>query len=373
MLAEGLVLNGHEIRIHSLIGRKADVLKGRSSSTQRWEPGILEYVARPRFVWLLAMICYKLNTPPFWASWGQGKRKFKEDLNWSEFVIYDFPFAMPASKTTQKFTILNSHNVEHRLFYAGGLLNKIFSQWVLKREKRAATAAHFMAVSSEEERLFFSQITEPSKIILIPNCINEKRFAHLSPLRRQIRDQLGVRDQQKILFFAASSYGPNGEGLQFLLDFSEKNKNLLESLQLIFLVCGSVTKTILRTSTMITTGPVDLIEPYFAAADWAINPIFHGSGTSIKLAEMIAADLPVLTTKIGARGFDLEDQVDALFFQREDLMEILKNLPDHQKQQMIISAKAKNIRFLKPVKAVAPLADTIRRHLEPEHPQKLSS
>lgn len=41
-----------------------------------------------------------------------------------------------------------------------------------------------------------------------------------------------------------------------------------------------------------------------AASDIAINPVISGSGINIKMIDYMAAGLPVVTTKIGARGFE---------------------------------------------------------------------
>ena len=41
------------------------------------------------------------------------------------------------------------------------------------------------------------------------------------------------------------------------------------------------------------------------AADVALNPMFSGSGTNLKMLEYLAAGVPVVTTPIGARGLEL--------------------------------------------------------------------
>ncbi len=44
---------------------------------------------------------------------------------------------------------------------------------------------------------------------------------------------------------------------------------------------------------------------YLGAADVAVNPMFSGSGTNIKMFDFMAAGLPVISTPTGARGINL--------------------------------------------------------------------
>ncbi len=65
------------------------------------------------------------------------------------------------------------------------------------------------------------------------------------------------------------------------------------------------------------------------AADIAINPVFHGSGTNLKMFEYMAAGLPIVTTKFGARGIDGENMrhyivCDSARFKR-NIIKLLKN------------------------------------------------
>ena len=51
-------------------------------------------------------------------------------------------------------------------------------------------------------------------------------------------------------------------------------------------------------------GYVEDLRPAFAAADVAVNPTGHGTGASVKMAEFLAAGLPVVTSAAGMRGFE---------------------------------------------------------------------
>src|SRR5664279_1125794 len=46
----------------------------------------------------------------------------------------------------------------------------------------------------------------------------------------------------------------------------------------------------------------------YQAADIALNPMFSGSGTNLKMLDYFAAGLPVVSTPAGARGLDIASQ-----------------------------------------------------------------
>ncbi len=65
------------------------------------------------------------------------------------------------------------------------------------------------------------------------------------------------------------------------------------------------------------------LRPLFAAADVAVNPVAFGSGSNVKLAEYLAAGLPVLTTPFGLRGFPQADHPALRVVERDDFVSAL--------------------------------------------------
>jgi len=60
------------------------------------------------------------------------------------------------------------------------------------------------------------------------------------------------------------------------------------------------------------TGTVDDVRPYYASAVAVIAPIRSGSGTRLKILEAMAAGVPVVSTRLGAEGISVEDDVHLL-------------------------------------------------------------
>jgi len=72
-------------------------------------------------------------------------------------------------------------------------------------------------------------------------------------------------------------------------------------------------------------GTVDtsLRDIIYKAADIAINPMFSGSGTNIKMFDYMAAGLPTITTAVGARGIDNFNDA-FIICEAHDLVEYIK-------------------------------------------------
>ena len=366
MLAEGLATFGHSVRIYSLLGRKHDMIKGKPAGFAKISEKIVEFVQRPKILWLEAMISYKRNQAPFWATRALNNTitRLNSDALWANTIVFDFPFSYCEIAKSHQLKVLNSHNIEAKLFAGRKVQKNDIAAKVARQEIYAIDNVNLVCCSSTEELHFFSEIAPNQQFMQIPNCIDRKRFHDLSKHREIIRKSLALNESTRALLFPASRYGPNQDGFSFLANFAARNQSLLDDLDLTFIVTGSVTKNRINSGRLIATGPVPAIEPYFGAADWGINPIFQGSGTSIKVAEMIAAELPMLTTAIGARGFDLRDQEDAIFFARETFSETLKNLPvNPEKLRQFASRSAiKNMKYLDPEAAVSSLHEAIKNH-----------
>jgi glycosyltransferase involved in cell wall biosynthesis len=137
---------------------------------------------------------------------------------------------------------------------------------------------------------------------------------------------LGIPDDVRIILFTASRWGPNREAFDFLLTFARENGDLLRQVRIHLLVVGNVVPTPVRLPNLTATGKVAVVEPYFAAADAAINPISSGAGTNVKMCEFIALRLPIVTTAFGARGFRIEDGTTGFLFERPALRQTLSRL-----------------------------------------------
>lgn len=330
-LAQSLADLGHQVWIYSFTGRKPDYLERRPSELTSPRPGIREYINRSRLFGFLQWLTYQLGLPDLWHALPfPAPRLLRAWRHNSDLVVADFPY-LARHLRGAKQSALNSHNLE---FERWGVTAPL----VKKLEVAAARRARIIFVPSSRERSFFSDASPGSRILQIPNAVLPERFERLDS-REDTRHRLAVGRDTRLILFAASQYGPNREALGRLLSFEEKNREWLVRRKLQFLVVGSVSAPV-RTLGLIATGPVDEVEPYFAAADFAINPVESGSGTNLKMAEYLAARLPVVSTAFGARGFPLTPSVDFVSLSETSWKDALEIIAELSKESSKVMAEA---------------------------------
>lgn len=320
-LISALVRRGFDVTVFSMVGRKRDYLAGKSSETQIIREGLREHVDRGRFWGALQLCTYRLGLPPLWIPPVLAihkPRELRRLLDWCDAVIVDFPFLYPVASSTTKPVALNTHNIEADLWQPAWL-----KRCVAAIERRAARRVQHVFCCSEADREVFASLSEGGPTSIVPNGIDTSRFADIAREREQLRSALGYSRSDRVLLFTASSFGPNVEALKWLEAFELENRALLARRNLHFLVAGSVSRLPFERPHLKAIGMVERIDPYFAAADLGFNGVFRGSGTNLKMAEFMAAGLPILTTSSGMRGYDLVDGEDCITFTSTSLADVL--------------------------------------------------
>lgn len=383
-LANALGHHGFDVRVHSLTGRKADYRARRRSSVQLWPGGTEEHVDRGLSSVLGWLGGYVLGLPPVWisaqlatAAASPGEvllpRALREKLRWCDAIVADFAFVYPifsAPSATGKLRILSTHNVEHHLVDdRGGWGNRRLRSVVRGVEIRAAEACDILVSCCVDDARFFEANARVRQTVVVPNGIDVRRFDGIAVHRSAARRQLGVADGVKLFLFTASRWGPNREAFEYLLEFARGNAELLAEEKIHILVVGNVVREPVRRPGFTATGKVDRMEPYFAAADAAINPILSGAGTNVKMCEFIALRLPILSTAFGTRGFRLEDGKTAFLFESDGLAPVLsrvRRLFDEDParlRRMAEDAYAQNESAIDMDACVQPLVEAVRHRV----------
>lgn len=89
------------------------------------------------------------------------------------------------------------------------------------------------------------------------------------------------------------------------------------------------------------TGWVDSVRPYLAGAGVYIMPFRVGSGTRLKLIEAMASGLAIVSTRIGAEGFPVENNREiVLADSEEDMATAVLDLLDHPEKRAEIGRNA---------------------------------
>ena len=231
----------------------------------------------------------------------------------ADIVVFSHPWVFPlvadALGRRDPLVVYDAQNVESVLRYrllADTDIGRRIVRHVAAVERDLCRRADLVLTCSHADRELFHRLYEIpfSKCVVTPNgtFVGEPR-RELE--RRDRKRQLGLGSTPLALFLG-SLYPPNEEAADFIC------RELAPALPHVsFAICGGVGSAIDRASlarrgvgNVVITGAVDdaVRRDYLAAADVAINPMFSGSGTNIKMFDFMAAGLPVISTPTGARG-----------------------------------------------------------------------
>ena len=336
-LANALKRHGLDVFVYSLAGRKRDYLALRRPSVQTWPDGIEEYVDRGALGFLIQYASFALGLPPVWLTTylrtaATSPREMllpallREKLAWCDVVIADFPYVhtiFTAPSARGRLRVLSTHNVEHHLRDESSWYKRRIRAAVRDIELTAAEECDILVSCCTGDADFFTANARVRRSVTVPNGVDVRRFHGIAEHRSRIRQELGIADDVKLFLFTASRGVANREAFDYLVDFARKYGRLLTEQRIHILVVGGVTAGHVRQPGFTATGKVGVVEPYFAAADAALNPIWSGAGTNLKTCEFIAMRLPLVTTRFGVRGYLLEDGKTGFLFEKETLATVL--------------------------------------------------
>lgn len=236
--------------------------------------------------------------------------RVREEIAQADVVVFSHPWVYPLVADClqpRQVVIYDSHNVEGylraQLLDEGNAAEAALLRQVVADEYDLGCRADLVLACSHEDLLRFNRIYEfdPARMRVIPNGV--MAFELLPPSAEEriaIRRKLGLAENAFVAIFIGSPYGPNLDAAEFIAT------QLAPALpQVTFVVAGGVGEALsARARNLVCTGRIDEAgkRDWLRAADMAVNPMFSGSGTNIKMFDFMAVGLPVVTTATGARG-----------------------------------------------------------------------
>lgn len=227
-------------------------------------------------------------------------------------VVFSHPWIYPLVKDKlrpNQVVIYESHNVEGflraQLLDDANPVEREVLEGLVEDELECGRRADWILTCSHEDLLRFNRLYgfSPAKMRVAPNGV--MAFANPVPTavdRAAKRRVVGLAENAFAGIFIGSGYGPNVDAAKFI------NEVLAAACpDVTFVIAGGVGAGLVAARpNVVVTGQLDdaTRDAWYAAVDFAVNPMMAGSGTNIKMFDFMAMALPVVTTECGARGIE---------------------------------------------------------------------
>ena len=236
----------------------------------------------------------------------------REQISSADIAMFSHPWVYSAVRGTvdhgRQLLVYDSHNVESLIkseFLFETPLGREVGRFAAVTECELARESDLILACSAEDALYFHALygADIDKIIVVPNGTFVDHFDPPSAQRRRaVHQELGAEGH--VVAFMGSGYGPNLEAANFICsEIAPAFPNAT------FIICGNVGDLISPAQRPDNVRMLGLVSDqakrsYLQSSSAAVNPMFSGSGTNVKMFDFMAAGLPIISTAVGARGIE---------------------------------------------------------------------
>ena len=237
----------------------------------------------------------------------------KEEAKTSKFIISPSPYTYPLlKKYTNTPIIYESQNVEYILKkqmlekseYNEKLLTELY-----KVEKELIQNSLFTTVCAPEDKDNFTKLYDISlDMPFIANGVDLETVEFFSKKRKNFQKRKLKFNDKKTAIFIGSAHGPNIDAVDEIIKMAKIKDDF------IFLIVGGVCTAFQNKElpkNILLKGFVndDKKNQLLSISNIALNPMKTGSGSNLKMLDYLASGIPIITTKIGARGLNLPSKI----------------------------------------------------------------
>jgi glycosyltransferase involved in cell wall biosynthesis len=200
--------------------------------------------------------------------------------------------------------VLDEHNIESRYALAVQPSDTFEAGRLRRWERRCWCKADLVTVTTTDDAAHVRTVRTGATEV-VPNGVACREIEHTPPSQRR---------GHTLLFVGAMSHAPNVRAaVELAREVLPRLRRVVPDAHLV--LCGRAPTEAVRalaSPAVTVTGTVDDVAPWLAKADVYVNLLRTGAGSSLKVAEALAAGVPLVTTAVGARGYALEHGVHAL-------------------------------------------------------------
>ena len=241
----------------------------------------------------------------------------KRSMKGADYIICSHPYTFPLAREFAESPIIyESHNVEYSLkkqMLPSNVHSTKLAEKLFEVEGLACKESSFTTVCTNDDAEVMNELygIDFRKIFEVPNGVDLETVHYTGPEERyKNKTRLGIENVALALFMG-SWHQPNIEAVMRIFEFAKRLPDM------IFLIIGSISlffsgKPVPKNVGFM--GVVDNVEKdcILSIVDVALNPMLTGSGTNMKMLDYLAAGVPVITTKIGARGLNIPEHLITL-------------------------------------------------------------
>jgi len=275
----------------------------------------------------------------------------------ADIVIISHPWVWPLAEDildqNRQILVYDSHNVEGLLrtdlLDDGGGSGTAVAREVVRIEYELCCKADLIITCSHADRLLYGKLYDIplDRIRVMPNGVfTETVFPADDKTQEKARNRCAV-SRPHVAFFLGSYYHPNIEAAAFI---ARELSPVMTDTE--FVIGGGAGEGLIANGIDIKSKPNLRLEgalseqdkrAWLSAADIAINPMFSGSGTNIKMFDFMAAGLPTVTTQTGARGIMGEDGKHYVLATKQEFVKHIKALLNNSVQRARIGKNARDL------------------------------
>jgi glycosyltransferase involved in cell wall biosynthesis len=269
-------------------------------------------------------------------------REFLVKINPDLIMLSHWGNAMPEALRGRKNIILDSHNIESKL-WSDQMATKSVGYAIRyyrfsRREVDLSKRASVTWVTSDLDREFLLKMSrKPLAVTVWPNAI-DLDYYEPSKLAKVAEPANFGRSFPTLIFVGYMAYGPNHDAACALISgILPKLREKYPTVR-IFIVGKDPRSELLALArheeNVFVTGTVADVRPFVALSDLVVVPLTVGGGTRLKLLEAFACRVAVVSTAKGAEGIATATSAEVTIADsiQEMVIAIIELLSDEEKR-----------------------------------------
>jgi len=351
MFIEGLIGNGHEVKVLTVSSEKYAICNNEIPEDYRLKTNIESVFIDLRIKPFAALKCFLLNKSYHIQRFisQEFEDKIKEILETESFDIIQMEslFVAPYLDKIRQFSkakvILRAHNVEHKIWgdiasQTTNPIKRFYIQHLAKTLKKyelnsLAKFDGIISITTEDKNYFKSHCDETP--------INDISFGIDISEYNNLESEL---EFPSIFHLGAMNWIPNSQGIHwFIKQVWPEIHKLYPSLKL-YIAGNAMPNKILKInhSNIHVEGFVDDPKKFISSKAIMIVPLFSSSGVRIKIIEGMAASKAIISTSKGAAGIQCKHEKNILIADsKEEFIHCIKRCVEDLKFTKKLGLNAK--------------------------------